>query len=115
MSAALAYLMLDGPGEPHRHLMVCAFTPAASLIVSWLFFRLKIPAWISVAAALAASALVLSLIAHPITRHAMIEDFGIAYVIAIITSAAVPLLAIVHFILLRKKEAIQAAETTRGK
>jgi len=113
MSAALAYLMLDGPGEPHRHLMVCAFAPAASLIVSWLFFRLKIAVWISAVVALAAAALVLSLIAHPITRSAMIEDFGRAYVIAIITSAALPLLAIVHFILLRKKEAIQAPQQQR--
>ena len=114
MNTTLAYLMLDGPGDPQFHLKVCVFVPLVSLGISWALSRLKIPAWPILVLAAIATLVVLSLISHPLTRSAMIEDFGFEYLVAIITAATLPLLAALHFLSLRKKEPIQPPVPTRG-
>ncbi len=103
MHATLGYLMFDGPGDPQLHLKICVFVPAVSVAISWILFWWKAPTWLSTALATIASLLVLSLISHQLTRDAMIADFGIEYVVAIVTSASLPLAAVAHFRLLRKR------------
>jgi hypothetical protein len=114
MHTALAYLMFDGPGDPQFHLEVCVFIPVLSLGISWALSRSKMPAWILLVPAVIATLIVLGLISHGLTKAAMIREFGVEYVVAIIISAALPILAAFHFISLKKKEPIQSPQTTRA-
>lgn len=98
VDTAVAYLMLDGPGEPHVQLMLCVFLPVFAVLASWALLKLdKRLVWASVILAVLSATIVLSDVSHGLTRFAMIEEFGGWDVLAIFLAALFPFVAIAHF------------------
>jgi hypothetical protein len=101
----LAYLVNDGPGFPWLQLQLCVYFPAGASLVGvlllWRSRKLFIPALL---VAVAAAAVVVADVSHPLTRDAMLEDFGASYVAAIVIAALIPFCLITWaFFFLRRK------------
>lgn len=107
----IAMQTMDGPGFPYLQLQHSIYFPTATILISWLLIRWK--RWLVIPAVMIAVILgdnVLSGVTHPITRGAMVEEFGWSYVFAIIISAAVPFFVIALLFLNEKRRSNRGAE-----
>ena len=96
----LAYLMMDGSVHPKYVLIVCVYCPSIAISLSWLLMRIK--RWLVVPALFAALLSALFVFANsdlPRAHQITVEDYGLTYVVAIYTAAALPLVATIAFYL----------------